>query len=165
MIRFELKKIFSKSKNKAALLLLVVILIVVSILTINKVEYVDENGISSTGITAAKNLRDSKNQWAGYITEDVLQKVVKENASINNSEEALSEDIQEQDKLYAKKQGIEGITDVINQAFSEWRDYNYYAIDYVTANEVKHLYEKRISALKDWLDSGEEKFTEPQTVS
>lgn len=162
MLRFEMKKVFSKFKNRMAILLLLMILIVTSLLTINKVEFIDENGNSSTGISAARNLRAAKNKWAGYLTEDVFQKVVEENASINHSEEALSEDIREQDKAYAKKQGIRGIIDIINSAFSEWRDYNAYAIDNVSAQEVTHVYEKRISVLKEWLDSGDETFTDPQ---
>jgi len=162
MLHFEVKKIFCKFKNRMAVMLLLVILIMTSILTINRVEYVDQNGYSSSGISAARSLRTEKNKWAGYITEDVLQEVINENTSINNSEEALSEDIQEQEKAYAKKQGISGIADVINSAFSEWRDYNGYAIDNVSVEEVKNVYEKRISTLKEWLDSGEETFTDSQ---
>lgn len=74
MLNFELKKVFSKSRNKIVILLIVVITIITSILTINRVEYVDENGNHSVGFTAAKNLRDARNEWAGYLTDDVLKK-------------------------------------------------------------------------------------------
>ena len=53
MLNFELKKVFSKSMNKIVILLMVVITIITSILTINRVEYVDENGNLSVGFTAA----------------------------------------------------------------------------------------------------------------
>ncbi len=162
MLRFEVKKVFSKSKNKIAVTALFIILIVTSILTINTVEYVDKDGNHSVGISAARNLREEKNKWAGYLTEDVFQAVLEENKTINNSKEALSDDIEEQDKAYAKTQGISGIIDVINYAFSEYRDYNYFAADNVSSEEVKNIYEKRISTLKEWLDSGEETFTEQQ---
>lgn len=162
MLKYEVKKVFSKSKNRIAVMALTVLLIITSILTINRVEYTDEDGNSSVGISAAKNLRAAKNEWSGYLTEDVLGKVIEENKIINNSEEALSDDIQEQDKAYAKKQGISGIIDVINYAFSEYRDYNYFAADSVSGEEVKNIYERRISTLKEWLDSGEETFTEKQ---
>ncbi len=135
---------------------MVVILAITSILTINRVQYVDVNGNHSVGITAARNLREAKNKWAGYLTEDVLRAVIEENRIINNSQEALSDDIQEQDKAYAKKQGISGIADVINNAFSEYRDYNYFAIDNISEDEVKDIYERRITTLKEWLNSGEE---------
>lgn len=162
MLRFEVKKVFSKSKNKIAVIVLFVILIITSILTINRVEYVDENGNHSVGISAARNLREAKNKWAGYLTEDTLRKVLEKNRTINNSKEALSDNIEEQNKAYAKKQGISSIIDVISSAFSEYRDFNYYAADTVSNDEVGTIYERRISTLKEWLDSGEETFTEEE---
>ena len=162
MLRYEWKKVFSKFKNRITVLLLLVILIITSILTINRVEYVDGSGNHSSGISAARKLRAEKNKWEGYLTEEVFQEVVKTNAKISNSQAALSQDIDEQNKEYAKKQGFQGIADLINNAFSEWRDYNYYAIDTVSAEDAKQVYDKRISNLKEWLDSEEETFTEGQ---
>lgn len=162
MLRFEIKKIFSKFKNKMAMFLLLILLIATSILTMNRVEYVSADGERTSGITAARNLRAEQNKWAGYLTEDVLAQVVRENEKLNNSKEALSNDIQEQDKAYAKKQGISDISSLINCAFSEWRDYNYYAIDNVSAEDVKQVYAKRISTLKEYMDSGEETFSDAQ---
>lgn len=162
MLKFEVKKVFFKSKNRMAVIVLFVILIITSILTINKVEYVDEDGNHSVGISAARNLREAKNEWAGYLTEDTFRKVLEENRAINNSKEALSDDIEEQDKAYAKKQGISSIIDVINNAFSDYRDYNYFASDNVSDDEVGSIYERRSSTLKEWLDSGEETFTEEE---
>ena len=162
MFRFEIKKVFFKPKNKLAVILLLIALVITSILTINRVEYVDENGDHFVGIAASRNLREAKNKWAGYLTEDILRKVLEENRTINNSKEALSDEIVEQDKAYAKKQGIEGILDVINSAFSEFRDYNPYAADHVLDNEVGEIYERRISTLKNWLDTGEEAFTKEE---
>lgn len=162
MLQFELKKIFSKFKNKIAMLLLMIILIVTSILTMNRVECMDGDGNVLSGMAAARNLKAERNKWAGYLTEDVFVKVVEENKRINNSPEALSQDIHEQDKACAKKQGISEIAELINHSFSEWRDYNYYAIDNVSVEEVKQVYPKRISKLKKYLDSGEETFTDAQ---
>lgn len=162
MLQFEIKKVFSKFKNRVAMIVLLIIMIATCILTLNRVEYVDADGNASSGIAAARNLRAEQNKWAGYLTEDVFAEVVKENERINNSKEALSDDIQEQDKAYAKKQGISEIVTLINSAFSEWRDYNYYAIDNISAKEAKQIYEKRISALKGYLDSGEEMFTDAE---
>ena len=39
MLRFEIKKVFSKTKNRITIIVLLVILIATSILTINRVEY------------------------------------------------------------------------------------------------------------------------------
>ena len=95
---------------------MLVILIITSILTINRVEYVDGSGNHSSGISAARKLRAEKNKWEGYLTEEVFQEVVKTNAKISNSQAALSQDIDEQNKEYAKKQGFQGIADLINNA-------------------------------------------------
>lgn len=162
MLLFEIKKVFSKFRNRMGLILLLIILLVTSILTMNRVEYVDADGNASSGIAAARSLRAEKNKWAGYLTEDVFQKALKENMAINHSQEAMSEVIQEQNKAYAKKQGILDIQDMIIRAFSEWRDYNYYIIDHVSDEEVKHVYERRVSSLKEKLNSGEETFSDAQ---
>ena len=68
----------------------------------------------------------------------------------------MSDDITEQNKAYAKKQGM-AIMDVIIYAFSDYRDYNYYVTDQISDDEVGTIYERRISTLKNWLESGEEK--------
>ena len=151
MLRYEIRKVFSKSKNRIAVIVLFVILVITSILTINKVEFVDENGNSSVGISASRDLREAKNQWAGYLTTDTLSKALEENKTINSSKEA-----------YAKKQGIAGIMDVIICAFSDYRDYNYYAPDHISDDEVGTIYERRISTLKNWLESGGETFSQAE---
>ena len=79
MLKFEMKKVFSKPKNRIAVLVMILVLIVLSFLTINRVEYVDEDGNHSTGISAARELRAAKNEWAGPLTGDVLQEVIAEN--------------------------------------------------------------------------------------
>lgn len=162
MLLFEIRKIFSRFKNRFAALLLLIVLGITSILAVNKVEYVDENGNSTTGITAAANLRAVREPWSGYLTEEVLKKAVEENNTVNASAEANSTDIQEQNKAFAKKQGFEEIRNVINEAYSGWRDYDYYAVDSVSPNEAGTVYERRISQLKGFLDSGEEYFSEAE---
>lgn len=159
MVRFELKKVFSKSKNQLALVVLVLVLIIVSMLTINRVSYTTPTGEQESGFSAARELRRERNQWRGPLTPQVFQKVVQQNQEINQSAESQSEDIQEQNKAFAKKQNFLQIADVINSAFSGWRDYNYYAIDGVTADEATTVYQRRISNLEGWLATGEEQFT------
>lgn len=158
MVCFELKKVFSRFKNRMAVVILCILLVVVSLLTMSRVYYTDENGNHTSGIQAAKSLREEKNQWRGYVTDKVLKKVLKEREEIYHSKEALSDDIKEQNKIYAKSQGMSSIVELINIAFSPWRDYNGYAIENISSEEVVTVYERRISNLKEWLDSGEEYF-------
>ena len=157
MLLFEVKKVFLKPISKIVLLLLLILLIVVSYLAVRSVEYVDSEGRSTFGILAAKSLRKSKNQWAGYITEDVLVEVLEKNATINNSDEYLSKEVQENNKAYAKKQGFSDIREMINMAFGGFQDYDYYRADSVTIGEVGSFYTNRILNLKSWLNSAEVK--------
>ncbi|MCH5344913.1 MAG: ABC transporter permease [Acetatifactor sp.] len=155
MVRFEIKKIFSKTVNKIALIILAVVVCVESHLAISSVLYVDENGDTITGIFAAQPLREAKMQWSGYITEDILSKVVEENALINNSEEYLSNDVKENNKAFSKKQGFSDIRNIINRAFCGFRQYDYYRIDSISGDEVRSFYERRISNLIEWINSDE----------
>lgn len=157
MLRYEIKKCFSKIANKIGLLILTVVLIIVSYFAVTYVDYVDEDGNNRTGIIAVRSLRDMKNQWAGYITEDVLREVIVQNALVNASAEYQSNDVQENNKAYSKKQGFSDIRDMINHAFCGFREYNYYRADSVTTEEVSEFYTKRISNLEEWLYSDEAK--------
>ncbi len=157
MLRFEIKKVFSKTVNKIALVILMIALCIVSFFAISSVEYVDKEGNSTSGIVAAHHLRDEKNQWSGYLTEDMLLEVIEKNAEINASEEYLSKDYRENNKAYAKKQGFSDIRTILNKAFCSFQEYDYYRADSVSADEAGSLYERRISNLTEWLNSDEVK--------
>lgn len=154
MIRFEILKIFSKARNKVALLVLLAVLVAVSILTINQVEYVDENQNHITGITAARTLREEKNKWKGYLTEDVFREVYREKHRIYAEEG--------EEEAYYECQGLWGVADLINSANSPWRKYDYFAIDNITEEEAAAVYEKRIANLKEYLDFGGEYYTDKE---
>lgn len=163
MLRFEIKKVLSKPMNKAALLLLAAALVIGSFLTIRDVWYVDEEGNSITGPSAARHLREDKNKWKGYLTEDVIKEVIRENTRINalredpsgESDKNNAESIQE--SIYAKTQGFADIRVLLNLAFSGMHDYDYYRADSLTEEDAALLYEKRISGLEEWFDSDEVK--------
>lgn len=156
MTCFELKKIFSKPASKAALLLLAASVCVAAYFAIGRVEYVDENGEESTGAAAASALREKKNEWAGYVTEDVLRRALYENAKINDSEEYLSKDVAENNKAYSKKQGFSDIREMINCAYGGFQDYSYYRADAVAPEEAGSFYDRRIEGLAEWLYSKEQ---------
>ena len=164
MIRFEIKKVFSRTRSKTAALLLVIVLLAVSMLTISRVEYVDESGNHRTGMGAAGKLREEKNVWAGYLTGDVFRSVYQENSRINGEYSSGSAEgsTEAENRMFQEKQGISSIADVINLANSPWREYDYYAIDNITEDEAAKVYEKRISGLEEWFASGEEDFPEAQ---
>lgn len=136
MIVFEIKKIFSKSKNRIILIALLPIIFILSFLTINRIRYTNQNGETESGVIAAKKIRTESNKWKGILSIDVLQEVIKDNNEINNSEEYNSESLDEQNKAFAHKQSYHEIAQLINSTFSEWDDFDPYAIDRVTVEEV-----------------------------
>lgn len=164
MLLFEVKKVLSKPLNKAALLILAAVLIIGSFLTIRDVKYIDADGNSSTGFSAARHLQEEKNQWEGYLTENVLKSVIQENTAVSTSPEAQSDDIQENNKATAMGQGISDIREMINLAFGEIDNYDYYRINSVSEDEVGSLYEQRIAGLKNYLnrDDVTEAFSEDE---
>lgn len=157
MTCFELKKIFSRSANQVAFVILLVSLYIVSYFSIGYADYVDRDGKKTRGIAAASALREEKSQWEGYVTEEVLQKVLEENARINGSEEYRSADVTENDKAYSKKQGFSDLREMINRSFCAFQEYSYFRADSVTSGELSSFYTNRVEILKKWLSSEEQK--------
>lgn len=155
MVWFEVRKVFSRASGKISLAVLAALLAVTCWLAVSHIDYVNADGDIVTGIRAVRMLRSDKEKWEGYITEDVLRSVIRENAAINASDEARSENVKEQNKAYAKKQGFDDIRDMINRAFCSFREYNYYRADSITEEEVGGLYEQRVARLREWLYSEE----------
>ena len=159
MLKFEIKKIVTRSVNRLVLLVLAVALVALSALTVTSVQYETEDGRTLYGVGAARRLQEDRKEWTGYLTPDVLKKALAENAAVNASPQAQSEDINEQNKAFAKKQGFLDLTDLISQAYSPFREYDYYRVDSVTAEDLDSFYGKRTESLKIWLASGEEDFS------
>ena len=152
MLLFEVKKVLSKPLNKVALLILAAVLIIGSFLTIRDVRYIDSDGNLSTGISAARRLQEEKNQYKGDLTEDVLKQVIRANVAVNVSSEAQADDIQENNKAAANAQAFSDIREMINLAFGELDNFDYYKIDSVSEDEVGSFYEQRIASLKNYLN-------------
>ena len=157
MIRFEIKKIFSKTANKIGLIVLLAAIAVTCYFAISSMDYVDEEGDTHTGIAAARYLRDTKAEWEGLITEDVLREVIRQNRLINETNPDSPTDIKTSNIGYSKKQGFSDIRDLINSGFSEFREHNYYRADSLSEDEVGKLYDNRILNLEKWLNSDEAK--------
>lgn len=155
MLRFEIKKVMSKPLNKAALLLLALAAVGVALLAIRDVTYVDDQGNTKYGPAAIRALREEKNQWAGELTPEVIVQVLEENARINASPQAKSEDVQEQNQVFSRKQQFSDIREMINEAYGELDAYDYYLADRIPAEDGSDFYERRLEGLEKWLSSGE----------
>ena len=58
------------------------------------------------------------------------------------------------------------ILNTVNRAseisFTEFKEYDYYKVNSVRASEAGDIYNKRISRLKNYLDSGQERFSDAE---
>lgn len=151
MLRYELKKIFGRTGGKIALIVLAIGLAVICYSATLQVSYTDENGDSHTGPTAARDLRDAKNEWAGPIDAEALTRAINENQRIITSADYNSDDIQRQNMAYHESQGYETIRSLIAQTYDGFNEYNYYRLNTLTPEEASELYERRANNLKEWL--------------
>lgn len=163
MLYYEMKKVFSRSGSKIALFILGVLIVVVVGLCINSSTWVNEKGEEEKGFRAIQKLKEVKSEWSGPLIKDRIAQVINENARINATPEAQSEDIQQQNMAYGWKQGFNDIRELINNSFCAFREYNYYKVDSLSASDAGSFYPNRMASLKRWLD-GEAKFyyTEPE---
>ncbi len=158
MIYYEIKKIFSQHSAKLALLLLCVTLGVTTFLTVHSVSWIDEQGEKTAGPSAAQKLRAARKEWAGYVDEDVIRRVIEENARVNATPEAQSSNVVQQEIAFSKKQGFYDIRMMIARSFSGFRELDYYLPDSLTPEDASRFYPNRMAQLTEWLD-GEAKDT------
>ena len=151
MLRYELKKIFGRTGGKIALIVLAIGLAVICYSATLQVSYTDENGDSHTGPTAARDLRDAKNEWAGPIDQAMITRVIDVNQQIISSEDYNSTDIQRQNAAYHDTQGYATIRSLIAQTYGGFNEYDYYRLDTLTPDETGQLYDLRVQNLKEWL--------------
>ena len=153
MIRYEIKKIFSKSLSKVSLVVLLFSLLISCYFAITNVSFLDEQGKSHTGIAAAKSLREEKQKWKGVLDEAALQAVLDEYKKISEEYPIRPGDDSTNLLHDSKVQGFSEIKDMINMGFCEFRDFNYYRIDSLSKEEVGQIYENRGKSLEKWLNS------------
>lgn len=151
MLFYELKKIFGRAGGKIALLVLAIGLAVICYSAMLQVSYTDENGDSHTGPTAARDLRDAKNEWAGPIDQAMITRAINVNQQIISSEDYNSTDIQRQNAAYHDTQGYATIRSLIAQTYGGFNEYDYYRLDTLTPDETGQLYDLRVQNLKEWL--------------
>ncbi len=156
MTKYELKKIFSRTGSRVALVLLAVFMGLTCYFAAG-VGWVDGNGDEHKGMVAVSELRKAQKEWAGYLDEEMIRKVIAENRRIRESPEAQSEIIRERDIAFSWQQGIEEIRDLLNHSYAVgFRDYDYYQANSLTEDDAVMFYENRTRLLKEWL-AGEAK--------
>lgn len=153
MIYYELKKVFSRTSNKIAILFLIILLISTCYSAIRKVSYVNEKGNTEIGFAAIQKIKKAKKEWAGELNKKKIAKVIEENTRINLTEEGQSTDIQLNNIAYGWKQGFSDIRDLLIRSYCEFRTYDYYIPDSLTTKDAENFYTNRILHLQKLLNS------------
>ncbi len=80
MLKFEIKKYFSKTVNKLILIVVLLVAVGYSFLAAESMRYTDTDGVSLDGIgkiTAGRKLAADKNQWKGKLTAERIADAVR----------------------------------------------------------------------------------------
>lgn len=172
MVRYELKKIFSSFGGKVTLVLYAAVVVLscwlaaAGELNVGSV-WVNEQGSRETGPAAVKKMQAARAEWTGWLNQDMLTRAVQENARINATPQAQSNDVRQNDIAFGWKQGFDPIRELINRSYSPgFRHYDYYTADGITAIDEHTFYSNRVKLVREWLndksDVGESTFTQQE---
>lgn len=172
MVRYELKKIFGSFGGKVTLVLYAAVVVLscwlaaAGELNVGS-EWVNEQGSHETGPAAVKKMQAARAEWTGWLNQDMLTRAVQENARINATPEAQSNDVRQNNIAFGWKQGFDPIRELINRSYSPgFRRYDYYTADGITAIDEHTFYSNRVKLVREWLndksDVGESTFTQQE---
>lgn len=172
MVRYELKKIFGSFGGKVTLVLYAAAVVLscwlaaAGELNVGSV-WVNEQGSRETGPAAVKKMQAARAEWTGWLNQDMLTRAVQENARINATPQAQSNDVRQNDIAFGWKQGFDPIRELINRSYSPgFRHYDYYTADGITAIDEHTFYSNRVKLVREWLndksDVGESTFTQQE---
>lgn len=163
MLKYELKKIFSRTSNKIALLLLLAVLGVTCYFAMG-VSWVNENGDTERGPVAVAQLRAAQREWAGYLDEERIRQAIAENQRIRSMPEAQSNDLRDSEITYSRGQGILEIRYLLNSSFAGgFRESDYYRMDSLTPEDASAFYPNRTRLLEEWLaEEAKDQFSEAE---
>ena len=163
MVYYEMKKIFSKTSGRIAVICLIGLLIVVCGFAVSGVSYMNAQGEKENGVAAVRKLREVKKEWSGPLTEEKIGEVIAANLAVNNTEEYRSRDIRKSDIAFGWKQGFSDIRMLLVYAYGAFRDYDYYRPDSLVPEDAEAFYANRTAHLKEWLDTeAKDQFSEEE---
>lgn len=163
MLKYELKKVFSRTANRIALLLMLALICLTWYFALG-VSWIDESGNSHSGPAAVAQLRAAQKEWTGYLDEGTIRRVIAENLRIQSMPEAQSDSVQDSNITYGRGQGIMEIRVLLNCAFADrFRSYDYYRADSLTPEDAPKFYENRVRLLEEWFEEeAGEQFSEAE---
>lgn len=158
MLRYELKKIFCSFGGKIALILYALVVVLSCWLATTGAlnigtEWINEQGEQETGLSAIHKMQEAQNEWEGYLDQEMLTKVIQENARINATPEGQSKNPKQSDIAYGWKQGFDPIRELINRSYGAgFRSYDHYTADAISVISEETFYANRIKHVKNWLN-------------
>lgn len=157
MFLYEIKKVFSGTKNRMALMLLALVIGLTCYFAMD-VTYVNEKGEPEAGIRAVRQLRAAQKEWSGWLDEERIRQVIAENRRISETPEGRSTDYRINNIAYGWKQGIDEIRNLLNYSYARgFREYDYYLSDSLSESRAGEFYENRTRLLEEWLGEDEVK--------
>ena len=138
MVRYELKRIFTKRLNRLLLAVAVLIGVVMSVFAVTSSRYVDSEGIRHETPDAARRLAENQNRWKGELTGDVIAQIVEDRQDIARQ---YPEDMNIPDTVYSQRnQSYRYIEYMINGILSEADAYDPGAILNLNPEQAKDIY-------------------------
>lgn len=148
MLKYELKKIFSKRINQVVIIGTFLIAVISALLAVGSVRYVDERGEACTGGLAARYLAEDQNRWDGKLTSEQIGQIVK---NVKELSAKYSEEIP--DNEYGKTaQSYETITEFIIGILTpdtEWDDSVLYQLSEEQAADIYSLYQENMEKMAE----------------
>ena len=151
LMRYELKKIFTKRTNQVVLILILILVAYTCRTALKQVEWIDDQGNSITGHSAAVNLRDDSLGWSGTLDQKLLEEALIELKSIYNSTEIDTHSWESNWILKNKLQGLQEIADLLSWSFIDEYDTFEEMIANLQSEDLAHFYENRIANRKAYL--------------
>lgn len=151
MVRYEIKKVFSRTSSKVALGLLLALLLFVCNSAIRAESYTNAEGETEQGIAAVRAMMEEKREWAGPLDEAAIVKVIQRNKELSIGPNPSQEEIEESNRRFHEKIGFMSIRQMLIYSFCDFNGYDYYVPDKLSPEDAKDFYTNRVEHLKEWM--------------
>lgn len=148
ILKYELKKVFSKKLNRIVLIAALLAAVVLSVFAIGSARYVDENGEGHTGLTASRRLAADRNRWAGELTGDKIAQVVSRRTEINRK---YSYDVPDEEygKTVQSYNDIENFVIGVLTPDTVWDQSVLYQLEDKQAENLYSIYENNLQEMAE----------------
>lgn len=140
MVKYELKRIFTKRMNRLLLAVAVIIGVVMSVFAVTSSRYVDSSGAGHETPDAVRRLVEDKNQWKGKLTGDVIAQIVADRQKIAGE----YQDDNVPDTVWGERiQSYTDIADMVDSILGGDEEYMPGALLGITLDQAKDIYSIR----------------------